>query len=71
MRTLRPGQQCHIVVERMGSDWWLVVRVAGSSYRSCVSREELKKLGLYVLEQIGSGAPEPERAAAIARESDG
>ena len=41
----------------MGSDYWLIVRVAGTSYRSCVEREELKKLGLYVLEQIGYGEP--------------
>jgi hypothetical protein len=49
----------------MGSDWWLVVRVAGSSYRSCVTRDGLKKLGLYVLEQIGYGMPDPERAAEL------
>lgn len=55
----------------MGPDWWLIVRCAGNSYRSCVTRDDLKKLGLYVLEQIGYGAPDPERVAAIARESDG
>lgn len=71
MRTLRPGQQCNITVEHMGPDWWLIVRCAGNSYRSCVTRDDLKKLGLYVLEQIGYGAPDPERVAAIARESDG
>ncbi len=71
MRTLRPGQQCHITVERMGSDWWLIVRVAGSSYRSSVSREDLKRLAFYVLDQIGYGAPDPERDAALRRKADG
>lgn len=68
MRTLRPGQSCNITVERMGSDWWLIVRMAGTSYRSCVTRDELKKLGLYVLGEIGYGAPDPDRVAELRKE---
>lgn len=59
MRTLRPGQQVKVFVEREGDYWWLLIRVAGAVYRQAVARADLEALELYLhteLERDKGGA---------------
>ena len=62
MKTLRPGQRWQFVVERFGSDWWLIVKDGGMSVCGPVTREELRTIGRYVLTRIGHGEPVEEDA---------
>lgn len=48
MRTLRPGQQIRQFLDRDGDCYILTVIVAGSSYRSTVTRKDVENLVAYL-----------------------
>lgn len=61
MRTLRPGQQIKLFLHRDGGPYVLTVIVAGSSYRSTVTRKDVEELIRYLTVNIGGETHEYTR----------